>query len=687
MTASLTSTPAQSGYAKAPLEGLLAQVTSDQWLTVLSIFMSVTLILLPVLANRRSFQSGTFHKVILTTLVACLPFAILWQLFHITVDRLALLAATAGLWAAALASLLRQLGYAQSSLVRTQRNAAATLDAIADAVFNVTPGGMVLAFNPVAAQLIAPGVAPLGRNIAAVFGLALQGACQVQALLDRCLGERRIVRDDHPLLLGGRRLRLTAGPIFADGDNKEITELVLALTDVTETIAATERLYYEATHDALTGLPNRSLVLKQLADVVSHAMQSNKLAAILFIDVDHFNRINDSLGHQVGDAILVETANRLKRVTGARDLVARWGGDEFVVVLTQPTDRNAVEEAAKAILHAAAKPIHVDNLILHLTSSLGVSIAPSDSIDVSELLAMADTAMARTKLEANGGYRFFNNSMTMWNRSQIDIETNLRRALQNNEFELLYQPQIAVSTGEMVGMEALLRWNREEHGAVPPDQFVPVAEEIGLIIDIGIWAIYRATRQLRAWADAGLKVVPVAVNVSARQCLDHRISQVIADAIHHSGIDPAWLKIELTESTAMKNVDQVASLLRSVHALGVAISVDDFGTGYSSLSFLKRFPISQLKIDRSFVNDITTDADDAAIVAGTIALAHGLGIAVVAEGVETEDQLRFLAARGCDVAQGYYFSQPIPASKIQQLLLDPAAGYQMLRGDGQREIA
>lgn len=663
---------------------LRISVSANQLLLALSIFLAIFLLLLPIVAHRSAFRPGWAQRLLVVAVSFALPVLIASLLLGFTAERLQMLAALSGMWVAGMTAVLLKFRQAQALLVRSQRNAAATLDAIADAVINVAPNGNVLDMNPVARQLM-PRQTHRGRSLALVFDLNMQEARQLQSLLERCLNERRTVRDEHPIQLAGRRLRLTAGPIFKQ--NREVSEVVLALTDVTEAVEAHERLYYEATHDALTGLPNRALVIKQLASVVSRAMQSRQLAAVLFLDIDHFNRINDSLGHRVGDAILVETANRLKRFTEGDNLVARWGGDEYVLVLTRPMDRDEVARVAESLVRSAAQPIHVDNLVLHMTCSVGVSITPADSIDVSELMAMADTAMARAKLEGNGGYRFFSSSMSLWNRNQIDIETSLRHALQNKEFELLYQPQAHVASGELAGMEALLRWNRASHGVMPPDEFVPVAEEVGLIIDIGIWAIYQVTQQLRIWHDAGLAVVPVAVNVSARQCLDHRIAQVIAEAIAMAGINPAWLKIELTESTAMNNVDQVASLLRSVDALGVGISVDDFGTGYSSLSFLKRFPISQLKIDRSFVSDITTDTDDAAIVAGTIALAHGLGIEVVAEGVETTEQYEFLAQHGCDFAQGYYFSVPISAEAATTLLAAPDSLRQQLPASDERQVA
>jgi predicted signal transduction protein with EAL and GGDEF domain len=346
--------------------------------------------------------------------------------------------------------------------------------------------------------------------------------------------------------------------------------------------------------------------------------------------------------------------------------VARWGGDEYVLLLEDVAGREAVSEITQQIINVIHAPMNINGVTLRVSCSVGISLAPADSIDIEELLAMADTAMARSKAGSDGGWRYFSHAMSRG--SAIDIESALRQALHNNEFDLYFQPLISLATGRLVGMEALLRWSRPGRGLVPPDHFIPVAEEIGLIIDIGVWTLHRAAQQLKMWKEAGLPLVPVSVNVSARQCLDHRITKVIADAVRNAGIDASLLKIELTEAAAMNNVEHVASLLRGVHGLGVRISVDDFGTGFSSLAFLKRFPISQIKIDRSFVHDIVISPDDAAIVSGTIALARGLGIEVVAEGVETIEQLNFLGARGCDVAQGFYFSPPLNEAGAREIL-------------------
>ncbi|HTJ95849.1 MAG TPA: EAL domain-containing protein [Rhodocyclaceae bacterium] len=632
----------------------------------LSLLLSLGLVLLPLPLSRRQGAGTAF---LICSICMALPLAVGWILLQNGIWY-APFAAIIGLWIGASFNFARQLRQTQRKLLRIQRHAEATLSAIADGVMNVAPDGTIRTMNPVATLLAEISNGRIGQHISVAFGLPGQTARQLEELISQCASEGRTVRAEPHLSINGRQMRVTAGPIF--DSESHVEEVVLALTDISETVAAHKKLFHDANHDPLTGLPSRGLLIKRIAEAISHAMQHDGLAAVLFIDIDHFNRINDSLGHYIGDAILAETARRLVKVIGDENRVSRWGGDEYVVLLDQADDRESLAVIAQKILTATSAPLNINGLTLHVTCSLGISLTPNDSINVDELLAMADTAMARSKTEIEGAYRFFSSSMNLWSHAHMDIETDLRSALQKNEFDLYFQPQVEIATGKLIGMEALLRWARPGKELVPPDHFIPVAEEIGLIIDIGVWAIYRAAQQLKKWTAAGLPIVPLAVNISARQCLDHRITKVIADAMQHTGIDPSMLKIELTEATAMNNVDHVASLLRGVHGLGVRISVDDFGTGYSSLSFLKRFPISQLKIDRSFVHDITIDEDDAAIVSGTIALAHGLGIEVVAEGVETQEQLAFLAARGCDIAQGFYFSHPLTEEAAREYLLHSA---------------
>jgi len=390
------------------------------------------------------------------------------------------------------------------------------------------------------------------------------------------------------------------------------------------------------------------------------------MVAVIFVDLDRFKRINDSLGHPTGDHVLKVVADRLANAVRAEDTVARWGGDEFIVLVDGANDRAAITAVATKIHELLEREVaSEDDDGLVVSGSIGVSIGPQDSNDADHLLSMADKAMYRVKRTGGDGFAFYSAEMNTWSRERLAVETALRRALVNREFELHYQPQIEVGSGRLVGIESLIRWRQPGLGLIRPEAFIPAAEESGLIRSIGEWVIQEAASQVARWAAEGRQVVPVAVNVSARQCSDMAIVEVIGQALAASRISPASLKIEVTESTAMHNVDFVATLLTSIARLGVAVTVDDFGTGYSSLSCLKRFPISELKIDRSFVAGIAHRSDDAAIVRGTIALAHGMGMTVVAEGVEHEAQLAFLAGHGCDSAQGYHFARPLAADEVR----------------------
>ncbi|TAH40263.1 MAG: EAL domain-containing protein, partial [Betaproteobacteria bacterium] len=462
-------------------------------------------------------------------------------------------------------------------------------------------------------------------------------------------------------------LRLTLAPI---GNGSE--GAVLAFNDVSESIAFTARLLHEATHDPLTGLPNRTLLLDRLRQALTQARRRDSLVALLFVDLDRFKRINDSLGHHWGDQVLKVVAQRLTAAVRAGDTISRWGGDEFIVLLDNVTDRSAVATIAGKILELLDREVEADDgTSLVPSCSIGIGIGPLDSDDAETLLSMADKAMYRGKLEGGGNFTFYAADMNTWSRDRLKMEGALRHALGNREFELFFQPQVDILADRLVGLESLIRWRKPGAGLVGPATFIPAAEECGVIRAIGEWALHEATAQIARWSAEGLRPVPLAVNVSARQCSDMSMVDAIRAALADSRIDPALLKIELTESTAMHNVDFVATLLDSVHRIGVGVAVDDFGTGYSSLSCLKRFPITELKIDRSFVGEITTSGDDAAIVRGTIALAHGLEMTVVAEGVETAAQLDFLAGHRCDVAQGYFYAEPMPASEVRRWLLAP----------------
>lgn len=559
----------------------------------------------------------------------------------------------------------------RGSLQRARRDADATLKSIADAVITIDKHSRVVLMNPIAEQLTGHEFrAMAGRALEEVLDEFTSDTAQITEMLAACLKLRHTIRLPEPIQwsVPGEApsfLRLTATPVDGRGEGA-----VLAFSDVTETMQVTAKLKHEATHDPLTGLPNRTLLLDRLGQALALAKRRNSLLALLFVDLDRFKRINDSLGHGAGDHVLNIVAERLAAAVRTGDTIARWGGDEFIVLMDNLLDRNAVIVVAQKILTLLEHEVDTaDGLRIVLSCSIGIGIGPTDSDHAGTLLSMADQAMYRGKLEGGGNFTFYSPEMNIWSRDRLDMEGALREALLKDEFELFYQPQIKLETGELVGLEALIRWRKPGGGYRRPDEFIPASEDSGLIRNLGEWVIRQAAAQMACWHFEGLPLVPVGVNVSARQCSDMSVVDIIRTALHSNGLEPHMLKVELTESTAMRDPDRVAMLLRSIDELGAGIAVDDFGTGYSSLSLLKRFPIDELKIDKSFVGDIADYGDDAAIVRGTIALAHGLGMKVVAEGVETAAQLSFLAAHGCNTGQGYLFSQPLPADEIRHWLV------------------
>ena len=572
--------------------------------------------------------------------------------------------------------LLRRLRSTRGSLVRARHDADATLRSITDAVITIDERGRVTMINPVAERLTGLGrTAARGLTLAELIGDFSAQADAASAAVHDTLGRRESVRLPEPLRWRApdgseRALRMTTAPIGEVGKDGE--GAVIVLSDVTETLAITARLQHEATHDLLTGLPNRALLLDRLQQALAGAIRRGSLVAMLFVDLDRFKRINDSLGHYVGDEVLRVVAERLQASVRAGDTVARWGGDEFIILMDNLADHSAVVRVARKLIDLLEREVETTGGTgIVLSCSVGISIGPQDSADAQTLLSMADKAMYRAKLEGGSRYTFYGPEMNTWSRDRLSLEAALRHGLANREFELFYQPQIDVASGRLAGLESLIRWHRPERGLVRPDEFIPAAEESGIIRSIGEWAIHEAAEQAARWHQNGLLGAPLAVNVSARQCSDMAIVDTIRTTLADTGLEPRMFKVELTESTAMRDPERAAELLRSIHALGAGIAVDDFGTGYSSLSLLKRFPISELKIDKSFVSDIAKDSDDAAIVRSTIALAHGLGIEVVAEGVETESQLAFLARHGCDSAQGFLFAKPLPAGEIRAWLDTP----------------
>lgn len=439
---------------------------------------------------------------------------------------------------------------------------------------------------------------------------------------------------------------------------------VWIFTDVSERKAAEERAAYLAYYDVLTGLPNRSLVHDRLQQSVANADQAATKVALLMVDLDRFKTINDSLGHSVGDRLLVEVAKRLKLGLRECDTLCRQGGDEFLILLPDLPDADACVTHLARLTDSLAQPFRVDALELAITVSMGIAIYPDDGPDMGTLLKKADMAMYRAKEAGRNTYRFFNEEMNDEAEERLAMHSNLRRALDTGQFVLHYQPQFEIASGRLVGAEALLRWNHPTLGLVSPGRFIPVAEESGLIVPIGEWVLREACREAAHWQRQGMTDVVVAVNLSALQFKRGEIEVSVTRALDESGLDPALLELELTESILIHDTENVLATVMRLKHMGLKLSIDDFGTGYSSLAYLKRFKVDKLKIDQSFIHDLAKDPDDAAIVRAIVQMARSLGLRTIAEGVEDRHVLDHLRLYRCDEAQGYFFSRPVPAAKF-----------------------
>jgi diguanylate cyclase (GGDEF)-like protein len=464
--------------------------------------------------------------------------------------------------------------------------------------------------------------------------------------------------------------------------------LLIVTRNTTERRKARARIEYLAYYDILTGLPNRQLFIRQVGRAINDAKQSDQLVALLYLDLDRFKRINDNLGHGVGDALLQNVARKLEQSVrplayseapegrpthdGAR--VARLGGDEFVIMLTGISTEEQIVAVAEQIKLAMAEPLDCGGHRLVVTPSIGIALYPRDGTDIEDLLVKADMAMYQAKDLGRNSYSFFGHSMAVRSLGRLELENDLRAAFEKNEFQVFYQPKVELATGTIVGVEALMRWHHIKRGWIAPDIFIPVAEESGLIVPMGDWVIREACKQLKAWADEGLGSLTVAVNVSVQQLASVDFVESVFRALEEYGIAPSLLELEITESLLMRNIQDTSLCLKRFRAAGISLAIDDFGTGYSSLGYLRQFPVDALKIDRSFVKDLHTSSDDAAICAAIIAMARELKLKVVAEGVQNAEQLEFLRRHQCDQAQGYLISRAVPAIDLQALLRAAARG-------------
>ena len=551
----------------------------------------------------------------------------------------------------------------------------AVIENVNEGIIVIGEGDAVATFNPAAEQIFGySGEEIIGQNISLLIPDHNQGlhdnylrnpdkTQKFSALgVAREVVGRRKNGTQFPLELKTNEVRIASGKLF-----------IASARDITDRKESEQRILHLATHDTLTGLPNRNLLLDRIEQALVHAHRTHLHVAILFIDLDKFKTINDTLGHDVGDLLLQAATQRLTTGVRTEDTVARQGGDEFIVLLPNIKNAQDAGTVAEKLLETLILPYQINNKELYISASIGIAIYPDDGKDVNTLLKNSDTAMYHAKETGRNNCQFYTLEMNQIAAELHSLGTDLHHALERNELLLYYQPIIDIISGNLAGMEVLLRWQHPDRGLILPLQFIPLAEEIGLITTIGEWLFQAACEQLKIWHQQGHQIPKLAINLSVKQFRQKILAETLMRILANTGIAAHLVELEITESLLMDETGDAIETLRKLSKLGLAIAIDDFGTGYSSLSYLKHFPIDTLKIDRSFVMDITSDPDDASIVKAIINLAHSMQMKVIAEGVTSESQLVFLRQHGCDQYQGYYFSQPLPAAEVIKILppIDP----------------
>ena len=533
---------------------------------------------------------------------------------------------------------------------------------------NLAPDNPIVYVNPAFARITGySSQEVLGRN-----PRLLQGTDLAQPEL---ITIRAALHDQRPCHVVLRNYRkdgsmywneLNISPVRNDAG--AVTHYIGVHSDITDAKTHQDELARQANHDSLTGLPNRNLLRDRIDHTCARTQRYGDFAAVAFLDLDNFKVVNDSLGHSLGDHLLRAVAARLESSLRAMDTVARMGGDEFVLVLSDQKSEQSVSGELQRIVELFSQPFAVDGRDVFITASVGVALYPQDARDPESLMKSAELAMYRAKESGRNTYQLYTVEMQTRVTERLALESRLRRALERGEFSLHYQPQVDLRSNRIFGCEALIRWKQADLGTITPAKFIPLAEETGLIVPIGEWVLRTACRQCKIWQDAGLPAVTVAVNISARQFREKHLLQLVATILAETGLAPSLLELEVTESVIMHDAQHVIADLQAFRDMGVSLSVDDFGTGYSSLSYLKRFPVDRLKIDQSFVRDLSTDADDAAIAQAVITLGHTMNLRVIAEGVETPEQLAFLSRNQCDEMQGYLLGKPMSADEFGKLL-------------------
>jgi len=568
----------------------------------------------------------------------------------------------------------------EDALFLERERAVVTLNSIGDAVLCTDISGKVTYLNLVAETMTGWWrKEAIGKPIAEVFRI-IDGATRKTARdpMEMAVEQNRTVGLTVNCVLVRRdgfesAIEDSAAPIHDRAGR--VIGAVIVFHDVSAALAMTIQMTHSAQHDVLTSLPNRLLLNDRITQSIAVARRQKKHLAVIFLDLDRFKYINDSLGHAIGDELLQSISKRLLANVRGSDTVSRQGGDEFVILLAEIARPQDAAISAQKLLHSLSAPHLLGGQELHIDGSIGISVYPADGNDAEMLIKSADTAMYHAKECGRNNFQFFTADMNLKSVQRQSLEASLRFALEREEFLLDYQPKVNLETGEITGVEALIRWQQPDRGLVPPAQFVPVAEDCGLIIPIGRWVMREACRQARAWQVAGLPPMPIAVNVSAVEFRDKGFVEGVRKILSETGLPAQYLELELTEGVLMKDAESAASVLLELKAMGIHLAVDDFGTGYSSLSYLRKFPIDALKIDQSFIHQNSTTPDDSTIVSAVIAMGRSLKLRVVAEGVETLEQLMFLRALQCDEAQGFYFGRPVPAAQFAESLRKGAAAF------------
>ena len=561
---------------------------------------------------------------------------------------------------------------AEEAVWQEKERAQVTLHSIGDAVITTDVYGNIDYLNPVAEDLTGwSNYSAKGKPSQKVFKVISENTAYIaDNSVEKCLLYGNIVTPtNYNILIHREGYRYTVEHSAAPIRNRQgvLIGAVLAFHDVTDKKALQQQLSHQAQHDSLTGLPNRLLLTDRLTQALVRGRRKGHIVAVLFLDLDRFRPINDTLGHTIGDSLLQATSQRLANTLREGDTIARHGGDEFAILIPELTQAEDAAIVARKTLDIFSEPFIINDQEIFITTSIGISLYPADGIDCETLVKHADTALSHAKIQGRNNYQFFTTSLNASAYERLSLENSMRKALEREEFIVFYQPQVNLTNGKIVGAEALVRWNHPQKSLISPQQFIPIAEETGLIVPLGEWVLYSACNQFRTWQKEGHPSIRLAVNLSARQFSQPNLVSTVAHILDKTGLDPHLLDLEITESIAMQDVDFTIQILNAFKVMGITLSIDDFGTGFSSLYYLKRFPIDTLKIDKSFVADIDTQLDGGQIVNAIIVLAQNLHLKVIAEGVETTEQYTFLKDKNCDEMQGFLFSKPVPAVEFEKM--------------------